>query len=171
MRLLLYSISMIAGSAICGAAFSQPPDGAMTVEADQQSQAIAEDVTPGWIERRANRTTVVFGENVDVFIENGGAFSLTETGESTLSYTDGRYRYECCDGTVVVYEHNLVEGYAREDIVARATEVTTPDGITLLFSYHTLSGVLPTTRMEEEPSTMTLLMTFETTAPGGIEPQ
>ena len=171
MRLLLYSISMIVGLVMDGAAFSQSHDGAITVEADQYPQAIAEDVTPGWIERRANRTTVVFGENVDVFVENGGVFTPIETGETTLSYTDARYRYECCDGTVVIYEHNLVEGYAREDIVARATEVTTPDGITLLFSYHTLSGVLPTTRTEEEPSTITLLMTFETTAPDGIDQQ
>lgn len=167
MRLLLYSISMIVGSMIGIAAFSQSQNGAINVEADQYPQAMAEDVTPGWIERRANRTTVVFGENVDVFVENGDAFTPIESGETTLSYADGRYRYECCDGTVVVYEQNLVEGYAREDIVARATEVTTPDGITLLFSYHALSGVLPTTRTDEEPSTITLLMTFETTVPDG----
>ena len=68
-----------------------------------------------------------------------------------------------------MYDHNLEPGYAREDIVARATEVTLPDGVTMLFSYHTVTSELPVANDQQDASTITLLLTLETTAPAGYE--
>ncbi len=169
MRIILYSISAIAVSALPNAALGQADDAAIIVDIDQYPQAIPDDVTPGWIQRDGRQTTVVYGEMVDVFHEDGGEFVPVDSTTSSLSYVDGHYRYECCEGTVVVYDHGLAEGYAREDIVARATEVTLPDGVTMLFSYHTVTGDLPVENDQQDPSTITLLLTLETTAPAGYE--
>lgn len=168
MRIILYSISFFAGLVLPNIALSQPEDGAVFVDIDQYPEAIPDDVTPGWIQRDGSQTTVVYGETVEAFREQNGDFVPVESTSSSLRFVDGRYRYECCEGTIIVYDHSLVEGYAREDIVARATEVTLPDGVTLLFSYHTVSSELPAND-EQDPATITLLLTLETTAPVGYE--
>ena len=168
MRIILYSISFFAGLVLPNIALSQPEDGTVAVDIDQYPEAIPDDATPGWIQRDGSQTTVVYGETVESFREHDGEFEPIESTSSSLRFVDGRYRYECCEGTIIVYEHNLDEGYAREDIVARATEVTLPDGVTLLFSYHTVSSELPASE-EQDPATITLLLTLETTAPAGYE--
>ncbi|QLC20866.1 hypothetical protein HFP51_00890 [Parasphingopyxis sp. CP4] len=169
MRMILYSISAMAVSALPDAGLCQTDDNTIIVDIDQYPLAIPEDVTPGWIQRNGQRATVVYGEMVDVFEEDSGEFVPVGGATSSLRFVDGHYRYECCGGTVVVYDHNLSEGYAREDIVARATEVTLPDGVTMLFSYHTVTSDLPVENDQQDPSTVTLLLTLETTAPAGYE--
>lgn len=169
MRIILYSISFIAGSTLPNVALSQPAESNILIEIDEYPQAIPDDVTPGWIQQDGPQTTVVYGETVEVFREHDGEFVPIESTSSSLRFVDGHYRYECCEGTVVVYDHNLAPGYAREDIVARATEVTLPDGVTMLFSYHTVSSELPAENDQQDPSTITLLLTLETTAPAGYE--
>ena len=171
MRMILYSISVVAAAAAGNAAIAQSADSTIIVDIDDNPQAIPDDVTPGWIQRDGQQATVVYGEMVDIFQEDRGEFVPVDGAASSLRYEDGHYRYECCGGTVIVYDHNLSEGYAREDIVARATEVTLPDGVTMLFSYHTVTSDLPVENDQQDPSTVTLLLTLETTAPAGYERQ
>ena len=86
----------------------------------------------------ASLVTVSFGGNSDSFTVSGSTYTSNEGNGATLSLSGTIYTYTSSDGTVAHFDKGRSGFYPFFANAGRVTDITTPSGQTLTFTYDSL---------------------------------
>ena len=84
-------------------------------------------------------TTISFRGEGNSFTLSGGVYTPLDGDGSTLTLASGIYTYTARDGSIIHFDTAKQGAYPNQTAIALVTDITTPGGVTLTYTYGTLN--------------------------------